>query len=306
MVLVALVAFGTQYVAVGGTRATYSNGAVGAGTIKIGSWVSPAPALCASNGLSFIPANTITGTSGFDFLIVPGNGGKLVLGLAGLDIVVGGPGRDCIDGGDDNDLLKGFGGADVILGGKGNDTIFGGDGDDVIDGGPGFDVCIGGPGTDTFTNCELIYQGDEPSNNDGGHCSDSHDLLAEGTSGAGGAGGGSGHEHDDQDNNNCDDNCGDSKFREHGDDDCDPKSHKPGDNNDSGEDDSDGPRDGPKDEETPTPTAVPSKTASATPKPSRTPTATPTPTRTPTPKPTATPTHRAPSARVTGVAVYPH
>jgi Ca2+-binding RTX toxin-like protein len=114
-----------------------------------------------------------------DFLV---NGGGVVQGLEGNDIIIGnpiypsylygGPGNDTLIGGPKNDGLYGELGNDRIEGGLGDDTIWEGgtytspltipgrfEGNDDISGGPGNDIIaagggsdriFGGPGNDTL------------------------------------------------------------------------------------------------------------------------------------------------------------
>ena len=89
----------------------------------------------------FAGNDSITGSSGADYLA--GYGG-------GRDTIFGGLGDDTIIGGADNDSLVGSNGNDVIYsGGGGLNTISGGNGDDIIYAG-GFDVVAGNGGSDAY------------------------------------------------------------------------------------------------------------------------------------------------------------
>ena len=60
-----------------------------------------------------------------------GNGGDLLYGGSGDDVLIGGAGPDTLVGGDGNDIL---------FGGSGNDTLIGGHGDNILTGGSGNDT----------------------------------------------------------------------------------------------------------------------------------------------------------------------
>lgn len=92
----------------------------------------------------------------------------LYYGSAGNDTINSGNGSDCVLGGGGNDTIDGKGGTDVLLGeggdddlngGAGNDILYGGDGNDALDGAGGTDTCYGGAGANTFTRCEVCYDG---------------------------------------------------------------------------------------------------------------------------------------------------
>lgn len=67
-------------------------------------------------------SDTLTGSSGSEFLFGGGNGDKLY----------GGNGGDFLDGGASNDTLYGGDGDDTLLGAAGSDKFFGGNGTDII------------------------------------------------------------------------------------------------------------------------------------------------------------------------------
>lgn len=79
-----------------------------------------------------------------------GNGGDLLFGGSGDDVLIGGAGHDTLVGGDGNDILMGGSGNDTLVGGDGNDILFGGSGNDTLIGGKGDNILAGGDGNDTF------------------------------------------------------------------------------------------------------------------------------------------------------------
>jgi len=95
------------------------------------------------------PGETITGTTGDDFL-VGGPGGDTINALAGADYVFGLGGNDIINGGDGLDNLDGGDGDDIVDGGNGDDNLTGGDGNDQLSGGAGNDIIFGDTGNDTL------------------------------------------------------------------------------------------------------------------------------------------------------------
>lgn len=106
----------------------------------------------------YISVEYLIGSAHDDVLLL-GNLGGGVEGLAGNDKLYGGSGNDTLNGGDQDDLLLGGAGADTLLGGSGADALHGGagndvlqagDGDDELFGGAGADVLTGGTGDDTF------------------------------------------------------------------------------------------------------------------------------------------------------------
>lgn len=91
---------------------------------------------------------SITGTSGNDFIHVPGQGGT----APGFnDMPVATDTGDTIDGAAGNDRIIAGAGADTITGGIGDDTIDGGAGDDLLLGDAGADSLTGGAGNDTVS-----------------------------------------------------------------------------------------------------------------------------------------------------------
>lgn len=91
---------------------------------------------------------SITGTSGNDFIHVPGQGGT----APGFnDMPVATDTGDSIDGAAGNDRIIAGAAGDTITGGLGDDTINGGAGDDLLLGDPGADALAGGVGTDTVS-----------------------------------------------------------------------------------------------------------------------------------------------------------
>ncbi|MFE0754107.1 calcium-binding protein [Inquilinus sp. NPDC058860] len=91
---------------------------------------------------------SIVGTSGNDFIHVPGQGGT----APGLnDMPVATDTGDTIDGAAGNDRIIAGLGADTITGGIGNDTISGGAGEDMLLGDAGADTLTGGAGFDTLS-----------------------------------------------------------------------------------------------------------------------------------------------------------
>ncbi|WP_395676261.1 calcium-binding protein [Inquilinus sp.] len=91
---------------------------------------------------------SIVGTSGNDFIHVPGQGGT----APGFnDMPVATDTGDTIDGADGGDRIVAGAGNDIITGGIGDDKIQGADGDDMLLGDAGADALNGGDGTDTVT-----------------------------------------------------------------------------------------------------------------------------------------------------------
>ena len=86
-----------------------------------------------------LPACTITGTAGDDYLVdTPGN--DVMCGLGGNDTLGAGRGNDVLLGGAGADLLEGAQGSDRMYGGPGNDKFVAWDGTrDYLDGGLGAD-----------------------------------------------------------------------------------------------------------------------------------------------------------------------
>ena len=79
-----------------------------------------------------------------------GEGGDLLAGGAGDDVISGGHGEDFLVGGAGDDVLSGDKGEDRLIGGDGDDVLEGGKGDDLLVGGTGDDVMDGGEGKDAF------------------------------------------------------------------------------------------------------------------------------------------------------------
>ena len=80
--------------------------------------------------------------------ITAGNGGKVVVGTPGPDIIKGGRGADTIYGRGGNDKICGGPGPDRVFGQRGNDRMWGNHAPDLLVGGRGFDRARGGPGDD--------------------------------------------------------------------------------------------------------------------------------------------------------------
>ena len=93
---------------------------------------------------------TIRGTDGGDVLRGT-NGIDVIMGLGGDDVLTGGNEKDVICGGAGNDAITGDNGDDVLSGGFGEDTLDGANGDDTLVGGPGTDVLDQGRGTGSAT-----------------------------------------------------------------------------------------------------------------------------------------------------------
>jgi Ca2+-binding RTX toxin-like protein len=83
------------------------------------------------------------------------DGGNVMDGGAGDDLVTGGRGNDSVVGGFGNDELYGSAGDDTLEGQDGNDYLSGNDGSDSLVAGAGKDSISGGAGND------LIYAGDD-------------------------------------------------------------------------------------------------------------------------------------------------
>ncbi|MEI3652133.1 MAG: LamG-like jellyroll fold domain-containing protein [Dolichospermum lemmermannii FEM_B0920] len=114
--------------------------------------------------------NNIKGGTGFDVLVIEGDGDvsftldnlgvEVVNGNQGnnvftangtQDVVIsGGAGNDTITGGQGNDRLEGNEGNDSLNGRIGDDNLIGGSGDDYINGGAGNDTMNGGSGNDIY------------------------------------------------------------------------------------------------------------------------------------------------------------
>lgn len=102
-----------------------------------------------------------------------GNGGDLLFGGAGKDIMDGGGGFDTLYGGDDDDIMDGGKATDVLYGEGGNDKLtgsgelYGGAGDDTIN---GAGELYGGTGDDTINGSGLLEggEGNDSLNGEGG------------------------------------------------------------------------------------------------------------------------------------------
>ncbi|AOL20695.1 RTX toxin [Xanthomonas citri pv. malvacearum str. GSPB1386] len=110
-----------------------------------------------NGGPSFYPDPELFGDGGD--VIDGGGGSDLIMSGEGNDIVDGGIGNDVISGGHDNDILLGNDGDDLIFGDRINGVLAGeevanlssaarADGDDIIDGGAGNDELRGDGGND--------------------------------------------------------------------------------------------------------------------------------------------------------------
>lgn len=90
------------------------------------------------------------GGSGFDHIMITGDGGQSITGTDGADYADGAQGNDAVSGEDGNDELRGGNGDDTVTGGAGNDHLYGGDGNDRLSGGAGDDTLNGGTGNDVI------------------------------------------------------------------------------------------------------------------------------------------------------------
>jgi Ca2+-binding RTX toxin-like protein len=91
----------------------------------------------------------IVGTSGDD--VLNGTGGNdIICGLNGNDIINGRGGRDQIVGNAGNDTVGGGGGKDTVRGNSGRDSLSGNSGNDVLLGGDSRDTLKGNAGIDTL------------------------------------------------------------------------------------------------------------------------------------------------------------
>jgi Ca2+-binding RTX toxin-like protein len=104
-------------------------------------------ALAAPAGTVIVRLPKCEGVKVTEFKFAGGDGGEVIRGTLGRDVIVGG-------GGDDK--ILGLGGDDRICGEKGSDTINGGGGGDRIFGGPIEDLLRGGGGSD-----EIFGEGGE-------------------------------------------------------------------------------------------------------------------------------------------------
>ena len=105
------------------------------------------------------------GGSGDDRLEATHNGGGLIEGGPGDDVLLGGRRGDDLEAGGGNDTIRGAGGGDRIIGGPGRDLIRGGPGRDNIESrdakrdnvrcGPGRDRVRADP-RDRLRGCELV------------------------------------------------------------------------------------------------------------------------------------------------------
>jgi Ca2+-binding RTX toxin-like protein len=116
-----------------------------------------------------MPAATVNGGSGNDYIAATNSVGDVFYGNQGDDTLIGGSGNDSLYGGKGNNVLygglgddslkagtgnstlSGNQGNDTLIGGLGNDSLMGGQGNDVITGGKGDDTMNGGQGNDTLT-----------------------------------------------------------------------------------------------------------------------------------------------------------
>jgi len=95
-------------------------------------------------------ATQIQGTNGPDVILVQGDRGSSVSGLAGNDVICGSSGNDTLSGGAGNDKILGQNGNDSLNGGVGNDRLVGGTGNDALNGAAGVNTLQGGRGIDTL------------------------------------------------------------------------------------------------------------------------------------------------------------
>jgi Ca2+-binding RTX toxin-like protein len=116
-----------------------------------------------------MPAATVNGGSGNDYIAASNSVGDVFYGNAGNDTLIGSTGNDSLYGGKGNNLLignagddsltagtgnstiSGNQGNDTLIAGRGADSLMGGQGNDVIEGGTGNDTMNGGAGNDTIT-----------------------------------------------------------------------------------------------------------------------------------------------------------
>ncbi|NEQ36297.1 MAG: hypothetical protein F6K40_08385 [Okeania sp. SIO3I5] len=86
--------------------------------------------------------------SGFDDVLIGGQGANALNGLGGADYIDGRQGDDALDGGSGKDSIKGGAGDDSILAGEDDDVVNGGSGKDSVKGGAGNDEIAGDANND--------------------------------------------------------------------------------------------------------------------------------------------------------------
>ena len=92
-------------------------------------------------------SDVIRGRGGYD-IVRAGQGRDRILGGKGIDVLNGGSGSDRLNGSWRRDLLIGGSGADILTGGSGGDSLRGAAGRDRLWGGQGPDGLRGGPDRD--------------------------------------------------------------------------------------------------------------------------------------------------------------
>ena len=116
-----------------------------------------------------MPAATVNGGSGNDYIAATNSVVDIFYGNQGDDTLIGGSGNDSLYGGKGNNVLygglgddslkagtgdstlAGNQGNDTLVAGTGSDSLMGGQGNDVLRGGTGDDTMNGGQGNDTIT-----------------------------------------------------------------------------------------------------------------------------------------------------------
>ncbi len=98
----------------------------------------------------------LRGEGAWAYLMEGGDGGDILIGGTGNDVLRGGDGRDSISGGEGDDLLEGGDADDDLYGDEGDDLLKGGDGSDDLEGGPGHDEMRGDRGDDEFKDTEGV------------------------------------------------------------------------------------------------------------------------------------------------------
>jgi Ca2+-binding RTX toxin-like protein len=120
-------------------------------------FTSPASALPTCNGL---PVDYFVPAGGALFLDPGGNGGNVILGTPGPDLIDGLGGDDIICGREEDDTINGGTGEDNLLGNNGDDTLDGDGDDDFLQGGPDVDFVDGDTGDDILhggSETDTIY-----------------------------------------------------------------------------------------------------------------------------------------------------
>lgn len=121
-------------------------------------------------GQTYIFASTATQDEVRSYRFIPqdesmtfGNGGNVIKGTDGDDLIFARGGHDVVRAQDGDDVVEGGNGNDRLFGMNGNDSLYGGEGEDEVYGGDGFDFVFGDGGKDRLFGGhgnDIMYGGD--------------------------------------------------------------------------------------------------------------------------------------------------